>query len=207
MFSFLKKYILPEEIDFFEAIKIHSDAIKTIIIDLQKCFIYEDKEACLKILNDESNSKEIKKENMKKLLSTFITPVDRESIYRVTTQLDWIAISTRHLILEVNSYKIENLKEYNLFFHSLVEMAQTLNFGFISLKKKDVKDVDMRCENIRDMYDKTVGEYILYMSELAKKRNINKIFTHQQILFQLKDIAKHFHLCANSLEDIVAKVV
>jgi len=207
MFSFFKKYILPEEIDFFEAMKIHSNAIKTIIIDLQKCFIYEDKEACLKVLNDEVNSKEIKKQNMKKLLSTFITPVDRESIYRVTTQLDWIAISTRHLILEVNSYKIETLKEYNLLFQSLVEMAQTLYLGFVSLQKKDVEDVDMRCENIRDMYDKAVKEYILYMSELAKQSNINKIFTHQQVLFQLKDIAKHFHLCANSLEDIVAKVV
>jgi uncharacterized protein Yka (UPF0111/DUF47 family) len=207
MFSFFKKYILPEEIDFFEAMKIHSNAIKTIIIDLQKCFIYEDKEACLKVLNDEANSKEIKKQNMKKLLSTFITPVDRESIYRVTTQLDWIAISTRHLILEVNSYKIETLKEYNLLFQSLVEMAQTLYLGFVSLQKKDVEDVDMRCENIRDMYDKAVKEYILYMSELAKQSNINKIFTHQQVLFQLKDIAKHFHLCANSLEDIVAKVV
>jgi len=207
MFSFLKKYILPQEIDFFEAMKIHSDAIKEIILDLQRCFIFENKEACLKVLNDEANSKEIKKQNMKKLLSTFITPVDRESIYRVTTQLDWIAISTRHLILEVNSYKIENLKEYNLLFLSLVEMAQSLNQGFISLKKKDVLDVDLRCENIRDMYDKAVREYILYMSELSKESNINKIFTHQQILFQLKDIAKHFHLCANSLEDIVAKVV
>ena len=207
MLSFIKKYILPKEIDFFDAMKKHSDAIKEIVYDLQKCFVYEDKNSCQKILNDESNSKEIKKQNMKDLLSTFITPVDRESIYRVTTELDWIAISIRHLILEVNSYKIESVKEYSLIFHSLVDMSKTLNQAFVSLKNKDVKDVDLRCEDIRDMYDKTVGEYILYMSELAKERDINKIFTHKEILSQLRDIAKRFHLCANSLEDIVAKVV
>ncbi len=207
MLSLIKKYILPKEIDFFEAMRLHSVAIKSIVLDLQKCFVYNDKEACQKVLNDESNSKEIKKQNMKNLLNTFITPVDRESIYRVTTELDWIAISTRHLILEVNSYKLDTLKEYHLLFFSLVEMANTLQQGFVSLKRKDANDVDLRCEDVRELYDKAVGEYILYMSELAKIDNPNKIFTHQQVLFQLKDIAKHFHLCANSLEDIVAKVV
>ncbi len=207
MLSLIKKYILPKEIDFFEAMYLHASAIKSIIIDLQNCFVYDDKDACQKVLNDESNSKEIKRQNMKNLLNTFITPVDRESIYRVTTELDWIAISTRHFILEVNSYKIEQLKEYHLLFYSLVEMAKRLEEGFVSLKKRDTQDVDIRCEEIRDLYDKAVGEYIIYMSELAKIKDCTKVFTHSQILSQLKDIAKHFHLCANSLEDIVAKVV
>jgi len=207
MVSFFKKYILPKEIDFFASMRMHSEAIKSIIFDLQKCFIYEDKTSCEKILNDESNSKEIKKENMKNLLGTFITPIDRESIYRVTTELDWVAISVRHFILEVNSYDISSLKNYNLIFHTLVEMAKTLDSGFVSLEKKDTKDVDKRCEEVRELYDKLVGEYILHMSELAKEEDIKKIFTHKEILFQLKDIAQRFHLCANSLEDIVAKMV
>jgi uncharacterized protein Yka (UPF0111/DUF47 family) len=207
MLSFIKKYILPKEIDFFDAMKNHSDAIREIVFDLQRCFIYEDKDACQKILNDESNSKEIKRENMKNLLNTFITPIDRESIYRVTMELDWIAISVRHLILEVNSYKIENLKEYNLLFHSLVDMAKRLNSGFLELKNENAKDVGLICEDVRELYDKAIGEYILYMSELSKDRDIKKIFTHKEILFQIRDIAKRFHLCANSLEDIVAKVV
>ncbi len=187
--------------------QMHAHAIETIMADLQKCFIYGDHEACSKVLNDQANSKEIKKENMKKLLNTFVTPVDRESIYRVTTQLDWIAISTRHLILEVNSYSIETLKEYSLLFHSLVEMAQTLHSGYVSLHRKEVADVDIRCEDVREMYDKAVKEYILYMSQLARESDRSRIFTHQQVLFQLKDIAKHFHLSANALEDIVAKAV
>ncbi len=207
MLSFFKKYILPKEIDFFDAMKLHSDAIEKIVLDLQKCFLYDEKNSCVNILNDESDSKNIKKENMKNLLSTFITPVDRESIYRVTTELDWIAISIRHFILEVKSYKIENLKEYNLLFQSLVDMSKSLNQGFISLKNKDTKDVDTRCDEIRDIYDKAVEEYILYMTELSKEKDVKKIFTNKEILFQLRDIAKRFHLCANSLEDIVAKVV
>ncbi len=207
MFNIIKKYILPNEVDFFEAMKLHADAIKDIVFDLQKCFIYDDKTSCEKILNDESNSKEIRRKNMKELLATFITPIDRESIYRVTMELDWIAISVRHFILETNSYKIDNLKEYNVIFHSLVDMSKSLNQGFVSLKEKDTKVVDAKCEEIRELYDKVVGEYILYMAELSKDKDIQKIFTNKEILSQLKDISKRFHLCANSLEDIVAKML
>ena len=206
MFNILKKFILPKEVDFFEAMKLHSDAINAIIIDLQKCFIYDNKKSCQNILNDESNSKNIKKENMRELLATFITPIDRESIYRVTTQLDWIAISVRHFMLEANSYKIENLKIYNLIFNSLVEISKSLNSGFIHLKDKNPKEVSSKCDEVRELYDKIVEEYILYMSELSKSKDIHKLFTHKEILSQLRDISKRFHLCANSLEDIVAKM-
>ncbi len=205
--SFLKKYILPKEIDFFEAMLKHSKAIESIVKDLELCFLEIDNKACERVLNDESNSKEIKKQNIKNLLGTFITPIDRESIYRVTTELDWTAISVRHFILETNSYKIENLKEYNLIFHSLTDMAKALTLGFESLKEKKLQDVDRECDEVRSIYDKIVSEYILYMAKLSKQSDIETIFTHKEILFQLKDIAKRFHICANSLEDIVAKMV
>ena len=207
MISFLKKYILPKEIDFFEAMLKHSKAIESIVKNLELCFLEIDKKACERVLNDESNSKEIKKQNIKNLLGTFITPIDRESIYRVTTELDWTAISIRHFILEVNSYKIENLKEYNLIFHSLNDMAKALTLGFKNLKEKKLQDVDRECDEVRSIYDKIVSEYILYMAKLSKQSDIETIFTHKEILFQLKDIAKRFHICANSLEDIVAKMI
>ncbi len=207
MMSFLKKYILPKEIDFFEAMLKHSKVIEGIVKDLELCFLEIDKSACERVLNDEANSKEIKKENIKNLLGTFITPIDRESIYRVTTELDWTAISIRHFILEINNYKIENLKEYSLIFHSLVDMSKALTLGFANLKDKKLQDVDRECDEVRSIYDKIVSEYILYMAKLSKESDIQKIFTHKEILFQLKDIAKRFHICANSLEDIVAKMV
>ncbi len=207
MMSFLKKYILPKEIDFFEAMLKHSKAIESIVKNLELCFLQIDKNACERVLNDEANSKEIKKENIKNLLGSFITPIDRESIYRVTTELDWTAISIRHFILETNSYKIESLKEYNLIFHSLANMAKALSLGFWHLKDKKLEDVDRQCDEVRNIYDSIVSEYILYMAKLSKQTDIEKVFTHKEILFQLKDIAKRFHICANSLEDIVAKMV
>lgn len=207
MLSIFKRYILPKEIDFFDALKKQSDAIDSIINDLQRCFLEIDKDFCRRILNDESNSKEIKKENIKNLLGTFITPIDRESIYRVITELDWIAISVRHFILEVKAFKVENLKEYNLIFQSLVDMSKLLNQAFLDLKDKKTIQINTKCEEIREVYDKIVSDYIIYIAQLAKRDNIKNIFVHKEILFQLKDVAKRFHLCANSLDDIVAKSI
>lgn len=207
MLSLFKKYILPKEVDFFAYMREHSDAVNKIVLDLQSCFIDLDKKSCQNILDDESHSKDIKQRNMKELLGTFITPVDRESIYRVTTELDWVGISIRHFILEVKTYKIDDLKEYNPIFNSLMEISHTLNQGFLSLEKHDTNDVGKKCEEVREIYDKIVGEYIIFMHELSKSDDIKKIFVYKEILFQLRDISKRFCLCANSLEDIVAKMI
>jgi uncharacterized protein Yka (UPF0111/DUF47 family) len=111
--SFIKKYILPKEVDFLSALNEHSMIIKDITDDLYKCFLESNTQSCDAILEDQHKAREIRDTNMKELLNTFITPFDRESIYRVITQLDWIAISIRHFVIETQAYNIHKLdKEY-----------------------------------------------------------------------------------------------
>ena len=95
--SFIKKYILPEEIDFINAMNEHTFIIKKMTDNLYKCFIQNSSNACSLILEQQKEAVEIRDKNMKNLLNVFITPIDKESIYRVTTQLDWIAISINTL--------------------------------------------------------------------------------------------------------------
>ncbi len=90
MVSWIKKYILPKEVDFLSSLHTHAMTIKKIVDDLEQCFSYAKEAHCHAIVEDQHQASAVRDSNMKELLDAFITPVDRESIYRVITQLDWV---------------------------------------------------------------------------------------------------------------------
>jgi uncharacterized protein Yka (UPF0111/DUF47 family) len=207
MVSFIKKYILPKEIDFFDLLYKHSLIINQMSKNLNCCFLQEEQICCQKVMGDVELSKKMRKDNIKKLFSTFITPIDRESIYRVINELDWIAISINHFLIETQTYKINNLKEYQLLLNTLVEMSENILNSLKALKVKNNNEIIELCESIRVQYNQAVNFYIEYMYELSKNQNFNIVFLDKELLFQLRDIAKRFRVCSNYIEDIVAKMV
>jgi hypothetical protein len=75
--SFIKKYILPKEIDFLSALNEHAMVITKITDDLHKCFLTRNEKSCQSILKDQHQAQDIRDSNMENLLNTFITPIDR----------------------------------------------------------------------------------------------------------------------------------
>ncbi len=204
--SFIKKYILPKEVDFVSALDEHSMIIKKITDDLYKCFLESNAASCKAILEDQHKAKNIRDTNMKELLNTFITPFDRESIYRVITQLDWIAISVRHFVIETQAYNINKLdEEYGLIIKHIQLQAELLTAGFKTLKSNQQKTAD-NAQRVRDTYDELMDLYVQKMAKLSKCNNMQEIFIQKEILAQLKEISKRMRMTANSLEDIVMKM-
>lgn len=204
--SFFKKYILPKDIDFVSALEKQSHIVNKITKDLYICFIEGNQDNCTAILNDEHKAKKMKEKNMKELLDTFITPVDRESIYRVITQLDWIALSIRHFVLEANAYNVHKLSSgYIDILKDIDTQASTLNIGFKNIKSSP-KIVIKSAQEVRDGYDSLTSTYIQEMTKLSQSDNIKEVFIHRELLSQLKEISKRMQVCANSLEDIVIKM-
>jgi len=204
--SFIKKYILPKEVDFLAALNEHSMTIKKITDDLYRCFLENDEQSCEAILQDQHKAREIRDKNMKDLLDTFITPFDRESIYRVITQLDWIAISVRHFVIEAKAYKITQLDEnYAALIKKLQLQAELLTAGFKTVKSSAKKTAD-NAQRVRDSYDELMDIYVARMAELAECDERKKVFIQRELLAQLKEISKRMRMCANSLEDIVMKM-
>jgi uncharacterized protein Yka (UPF0111/DUF47 family) len=204
--SFIKKYILPKEVDFLSALNEHSMIIKDITDDLYKCFLESNTQSCDAILEDQHKAREIRDTNMKELLNTFITPFDRESIYRVITQLDWIAISIRHFVIETQAYNIHKLdKEYGVIIQHIQLQAELLTAGFKTLKTNQEKTAQS-AKRVRDTYDELMDIYVDKMAHLAKAQNIQTMFVQKEILAQLKEISKRMRMTANSLEDIVMKM-
>ena len=204
--SFIKKYILPEEIDFLSALNEHAMVIKKITDDLHKCFLTQNEKSCQSILKDQHQAQEIRDSNMENLLNTFITPIDRESIYRVITQLDWIAISIRHFLIEAKAYDIYHLDtNYGMMIEKIQLQAELLTAGFKTVKSDAVKTAQS-AKRIRETYDELVDIYVAKMAELADSEDHKKIFAHKELLFQLKEISKRMRMSANSLEDIIMKM-
>lgn len=205
--SLLQKYVLPTEVDFLGALNLHAQAIKRITHDLRACFIDRDETSCQAVVEDQHQAKSIKESNMNELLNSFITPIDRESIFRVISQLDWLAVSIRHFIIEAKAYEVEQLQNgYNEIFHQICQSADYLSHGFEKLIEKEHLEVAAQAQNVRDSYDALVDIYVEKMATLSKSNNLQEMFIHRELLLQLKEIGKRFQICANSLEDILVKM-
>ncbi len=205
--SLLKQYILPKEVDFIGGLREHAHIVEKIIADLLQCFSKKKTKYCKSILKDEHQAQHIRDKNMHELLNAFITPIDRESIYRVITQLDWIAVSVRHFLLEADAYGVDHLhKDYHPLITKLLHAATLLSEGFDGLKKENSAVIVSKCQEVRDTYDALVAIYIQEMAVLSKCKNPHKVFVEKELLHQLKEIGKRLQMCANSLEDIVMKM-
>jgi len=204
--SFIKEYILPKEIDFLSAMHKHSLVIDKLVNNLYKCFIKGNSSACNLILEGQKEAVAIRDENMKNLLNTFITPIDKESIYRVTTQLDWIAISIKHFMLEAQAYGVFKLDNRFTELIKLLQLqAELLSAGFKTVKKEP-NATAKNAQRVRDIYDQLVALYINTMASLAKQELNHENFAKRELLAQIKDISKRMRVTANYLEDIIMKM-
>jgi len=202
----LKKYILPEEINFFRELREQAEATRNTMDDLYRCFVEEKEESCQAVLGDEHRACELKERNMNDLGRAFMTPVDREAIFRAITHLDWIVISVKHLVMETKAYGIANLREYERLLLELRNCADLLCQGFSALEKKDLEQTAKKAEATRDLAHKMTETYVQAIAGVAKGNDIHMMFTHKEVLSQIKSIAKRFHVAANTLQDITMKL-
>ena len=204
--SLFKKYIIPHDINFVEMLQEQSQSTHKMIEDLYECFIHDKEKDCSSITQDEHKTHQIKKRNMQELLNAFITPIDRESIYRAVTQLDWIVVSVKHFVLETKAYGIHNLNEYKNIFHLIYEASKKLQNGFEALNEKNNAKVSRTSDKVRNLTDEISEEYIQEMVKLSSCEDFKKVFIHKEILKQLKEIGRRLHISANTLQDIVVKM-
>ena len=130
MLKKIKSWILPKEIDFFESLRQQSLMTTKIIDELADFYLTNPSKDSKKIFDLIDEEKIIRKSNLIELNSTFITPVDKEAISRAYVHLHWIVLSTKHLVVEINIYKIFELKNYYRIFELLQQEMQALSAGF-----------------------------------------------------------------------------
>lgn len=86
--NFIHKYILPKEVDFDTVLQAQARITRIIVSDLHNACIDDEIKNLESITEHADQARLLKTKNMNELLDVFITPYDKESIYRLITQLD-----------------------------------------------------------------------------------------------------------------------
>lgn len=203
----ITRYLLPKEIDFNAALLAQAQSARLAITKLYEAS-HSDDSGILDTIPDISNqATQLKNQNMSQLLSVFITPYDKESIYRMITQLDWIALSVRHFYLETEAYDIDSLCEYQAILKVIQDMAKALEEGVAKLPEKKLQTIDLRINQIYEQYNQVVEACAHHYALLLEQDDLKRILRHKDMLMQLKEIARRIHISANSLEDMAIKIL
>ncbi len=202
--GFIKKFILPKETDLVAALQTQTSATRNIVHDLYTAYILHEDGAIDAIKNDTCETRAIKEKNMTELLDVFIAPYDKESVFRIITHLDWVALSVKHFVVEVDAYHDkQDLNVYRDIFELLKDMSSLLEYGFLQLSNKELPGI----AQIHDKYDLLVEYRAQHVAQLLQHEDVKHIIIHKEILSQLKEIAKRMQITANSLEDMAIKIL
>jgi uncharacterized protein Yka (UPF0111/DUF47 family) len=203
--GFIEKYILPETLDFDAALQAQAAAARQIVQDLHDASLAQEPEAFAVIRRDAEQAIELKNNNMQQLLSVFLTPYDKESIYRLITQLAWVVLSVKHFVIEREVYGIDALAEYRGIFSLLRDMAALLDTGVGQLGDRNPLALTRTTEQILERYDQVVESCARAVASLFQMEDCRDILRHRDIVDQLREIAKRLHVAANTLEDMAIK--
>lgn len=202
----LRKFILPQTVDFFKRLETQSILCRDIIDELRNIYLSHKSSSFNLLKKMIKEAEQARRKNLKELEQVFITPVDKEAISRAYINLDWVVMSIKHLQAELEIYGVEDLKEYTVILDLLREEMSDITNGFGMLhENKDGKSAELMFEIIH--YDnELIKEYARQVSKLLESNDIKKIITQKEILYQLKEISKRIRLCANDLGDMLFKM-
>ncbi|HXW52792.1 MAG TPA: hypothetical protein VEL47_01675 [Myxococcota bacterium] len=207
-FNFFKKLsnlLLPKEIDFFGNLYRQSSLTEEVLATLHN--IYFKKSKTVDQLDDIiSRAYQLRKRFLLELNVVLITPIDREAISRTYLSLDWIVLSVKHFNAEINTYNIAPLERYEKIFISLIQQMTIITQCFLQLKEKKYDEILEALALVISMDDDLISEYSYQLKILFESDVLKDILAQREILSQLKEISKHIHVCANTVEDIVFKM-
>ena len=207
MKGFIQKYILPREVDFNAALREQVCAVRQTVLDLCEACLDDDRAALKRIVEDERRCHALKNRNMREPLDVFITPYDREAIYRIIDQLDWVALSVKHLGIDLLVYEVICSEEEKPVLTVLREMADSLREGFVFLGQRQTAEIVRVVNEIYVRYDQVVQQCALAAAHHLKEDAVRDYLARREIIAQLKEVARRIRVSANSLEDLAVKTV
>ncbi len=205
--GFIRGFLLPKEVDFDRAMLEQARVAREMVEQLHRLCAEADRTALDDIAARAEKARALKDRNMKELLDVFITPYDKESIYRMITQLDWIALSVKHFQLELRVYPVPGFGGHESIVGLLREMARTLEDGLEELGRVPLERMGREIDRIRTLYDEVVTHCARAAGALDPQLGCKELLLQRDLLAQLKEIARRIHVAANTLEDMAIKVV
>lgn len=199
-------WLFSKGVDFYKLLQEHSDlALKGV----QALALYMDTGAeddGNKVIKIEKEADNKRKELIDELDNTFITPIEREDIYELSSAIDNILDYCETTVKEMEIYELSPTSELKEMVDVILRGTQFIDKSVYNLDKdkKTAMDYALRAkklENEMEFY------YRKYLAELIKSDDIKYILKMREIYRHLSNCADKMDLAGDILGHILVKEI
>lgn len=158
---------------------------------------------CIKDLEKQADS--VRKELVDDINHTFITPIDRDDLFRISTAVDDLADYAWNTIKELRIYEITPDKNLLVMSEQLKDAAHGITKCMENLEKNHeaVREEARKVKKMENTINMTFHESI---AELFKDEDIRKILKYREIYNHMNHASDRADHCADLILDAVVKL-
>ena len=153
----------------------------------------------------EKEADAIRRELVDDINRTFITPIDRDDLYRLSTSIDDLADYAWTTVKEVRIYDIQPDKNLLTMAKTLLQMADGLLVCTEKLEK-DHAGVAVEATKVKKLENTLNVQFHQSIAELYESDDIKKILKYREIYNHMNHAADKGDFSADILLDIVVKL-
>ena len=200
----LKDILIPQETKFFDLLEELSSQVRIASIELGGVFDNSNKLSTIEDLEHEGDR--IVHEIYTMLDKSFITPIDREDISKLTILYDdvldaiWDVTNRMHLMRPVN--KLEYMTSFPVIIEkSVSEIDNALKL----IRVMDRKTIEKHVINVHTYENQADNLHDVTLSEIFQIDDVKELLKHKEILEKLEKTVDYCEDVADVLRDIVTK--
>ena len=153
----------------------------------------------------EKEADAIRRELVDDINRTFITPIDRDDLYRLSTSIDDLADYAWTTVKEVRIYDVQPDKNLLTMARTLLKMADGLVVCVEKLEK-DHSGVAVEATKVKKLENTLNVQFHQSIAELYESDDIKKILKYREIYNHMNHAADKGDFSADILLDIVVKL-
>ena len=153
----------------------------------------------------EKEADAIRRQLVEDINRTFITPIDRDDLYRLSTSIDDLADYAWTTVKEVRIYDIQPDKNLLTMAKTLLQMADGLLVCTEKLEK-DHAGVAVEATKVKKLENTLNVQFHQSIAELFESDDIKKILKYREIYNHMNHAADKGDFSADILLDIVVKL-
>ena len=153
----------------------------------------------------EKEADAIRRELVDDINRTFITPIDRDDLYRLSTSIDDLADYAWTTVKEVRIYDVQPDKNLLTMARTLLQMADGLVVCVEKLEK-DHAGVAVEATKVKKLENTLNVQFHQSIAELFETDDIKKILKYREIYNHMNHAADKGDFSADILLDIVVKL-
>ena len=200
----IKDILIPQETKFFDLLEELSSQVRIASIELGSVFDNSNKLSTIEDLEHEGDR--IVHEIYTMLDKSFITPIDREDISKLTILYDnvldaiWDVTNRMHLMRPVDKL------EYMTSFPVIVEKSVSeIDDALKLIRVMDRKTIEKHVINVHTYENQADNLHDTTLSEIFQLDDVKELLKHKEILEKLEKSVDYCEDVADVLRDIVTK--